>query len=401
MELIPRKDYLRRLRTFRDARLIKVITGVRGCGKTALMTLFIHELKAGGVEDDQIVRINFEDYDAVELTDPKALHAWLTSKLRPERTVHFFLDEIQNVSDFRRVIDSLCVRDNVDIYLTGSSNTMPASDLAAPQGGRHVEIRMLPMSFGEFVEGTRAQGSLSESFCRYLEVGAFPYALSLPDAEAVSIYEEGLFSTILLKDLAMRTKLSDASLLFGICRFLFENVGSLVAPKRIADHLSAQGRKCDVKTVGKYLNALRDCFVFHEARRFDIHAKAELARFAKYYPVDLGLRRAVLGSKPMDVGDALENVVYLELVRRGFEVYVGRVDHSEVDFVAKSAEGYQYIQVSATVRDPDTQARELRPLQSIKDHYPKLLLTLDDDPDMDHEGIRQCNALEWLLTRKP
>lgn len=233
MELIPRKDYLRRLRTFRDARLIKVITGVRGCGKTALMTLFIHELKAGGVEDDQIVRINFEDYDAVELTDPKALHAWLTSKLRPERTVHFFLDEIQNVSDFRRVIDSLCVRDNVDIYLTGSSNTMPASDLAAPQGGRHVEIRMLPMSFGEFVEGTRAQGSLSESFRRYLEVGAFPYALSLPDAEAVSIYEEGLFSTILLKDLAMRTKLSDASLLSAFVAFSLRMSEVLLRPNAL------------------------------------------------------------------------------------------------------------------------------------------------------------------------
>lgn len=401
MELIPRKEYLRRLRTFRDTRLIKVITGVRGCGKSALMTLFIHELKSDGVEDERIVLINFEDHDAVELTDPKALHAHLTSKLQPGRTVHFFLDEIQNVSDFQRVIGSLCVRDDVDIYLAGSNGTMLSPDLATLLSGRHVEIRMLPMSFGEFVEATRAKGSLSESYRRYLEVGSFPYALSLPDDEAVRIYEEGLFSTILLKDLALRMKLSDMSLLLGICRFLFENVGSLVAPKRIADHLTAQGRKCDVKTVGKYLNALTDSFAFHEARRFDIRAKAELARFQKYYPVDLGLRRTVLGNKPMDVGQALENVVYLELLRRGFAVYVGRVDQTEVDFVAKSADGCQYIQVSASVRDPDTLARELRPLQSIKDHYPKFLLTLDDDPAMDHDGILQCNALEWLLRRKP
>ena len=405
MELIPRKEYLRRLRTFRDTRLIKVITGVRGCGKTALMTLVINELKADGVEDERIVRINFEDHDAIGLTAPKALHAHLTSKLQPGRTVHFFLDEIQNVSEnvsvFQRVIGSLCVRDDVDIYLAGSNGTMLSSDLATLLSGRHVEIRMLPMSFGEFVEATRAKGSLSESYRRYLEVGSFPYALSLPDDEAVRIYEEGLFSTILLKDLALRMKLSDMSLLLGICRFLFENVGSLVAPKRIADQLTAQGRKCDVKTVGKYLNALTDCFAFHEARRFDIHGKAELARFQKYYPVDLGLRRTVLGNKPMDVGQALENVVYLELLRRGFAVYVGRVDQAEVDFVAKSDDGCQYIQVSATVRDLDILARELRPLQNIKDHYPKLLLTLDDDPAMDHDGILQCNALEWLLTLKP
>lgn len=245
MELIPRKDYLRRLRTFRDTRLIKVITGVRGCGKTALMTLVINELKADGVEDERLVRVNFEDHDAVELTDPKALHAHLTSKLQPGRTVHFFLDEIQNVlenvSDFQRVIGSLCVRDDVDIYLAGSNGTMLFPDLATLLSGRHVEIRMLPMSFGEFVEATRANGSLSDSYRRYLEVGSFPYALSLPDDEAGRIYEEGLFSTILLKDSALRMRLSDMSLLLGICRFLFENVGSLVAPKRIADHLTAQG----------------------------------------------------------------------------------------------------------------------------------------------------------------
>lgn len=190
MELIPRKDYLRQLRTFRDTQLIKVITGVRRCGKTTLMTLFINELKAGGIEDERIVRINFEDYDAIELTDPKALHAYLKSKLQPGKTVYFFLDEIQNVSDFQRVIDSLYIRDNVDIYLTGSNGTMLSSDLATLLSGRYVEIKMLPMSFGEFVEGTHANGSLSKSYRRYLEVGSFPYALSLPNAEAVRTYYE-------------------------------------------------------------------------------------------------------------------------------------------------------------------------------------------------------------------
>ena len=241
------------------------------------MTLFINELKASGVEDDQIIRINFEDYDAIELTAPKALHAYLKSKLQPGRTVYFFLDEIQNVGDFHRVIDSLYIRDNADIYLTGSNSTMLSSDLASLLTGRYVEIKMLPMSFSEFVEGTHAKGSLSENYRHYLEVGSFPYALSLPNAEAVRIYYEGVFNTILLKDLTLRLKLSDTSLLVSICRFLFENIGSLVAPKRIADYLNAHGRKCDVKTVDKYLNALMDCFVLYEARRFDIHGTARLS----------------------------------------------------------------------------------------------------------------------------
>ena len=270
MKLKPRPQYLSKLVAAQDNSLIKVITGGRRCGKTTLMTLFINELKAGGIEDERIVRINFEDYDAIELTDPKALHAYLKSKLQPGKTVYFFLDEIQNVSDFQRVIDSN-IRDNVDIYLTGSNGTMLSSDLATLLSGRYVEIKMLPMSFGEFVEGTHANGSLSKSYRRYLEVGSFPYALSLPNAEAVRTYYEGVFRAILLKDLALRLKLSDTSLLLSICRFLFENIGSLVAPKRIADYLNAQGRKCDVKTVDKYLNALMDCFVLYEARRFDIH----------------------------------------------------------------------------------------------------------------------------------
>lgn len=401
MELIPRKEYLRQLRSFREKQLIKVITGVRRCGKTTLMKLFINELMLSGVEDDQIVQVNFEDYDAIELTEPKALHAYLKSRLQPGKTVFFFLDEIQNVPDFQRVIDSLYIREGVDIYLTGSNGTMLSSDLATLLTGRYVEIKMLPLSFAEFVEGSHAAGALGEQYRRYLEVGSLPYALSLPNGEAVRIYYEGIFNTILLKDLLQRMKLSDSSLLISICRFLFENVGSIVSPKRIADYLTTHGRKCDVKTVDKYMTALTDCFVLYEARRFDIHGKAELARLEKYYLVDLGLRRTVLGNKAMDVGHTLENVVYLELLRRGFEVYVGRVEETEVDFVAKSAEGFQYIKVSATVRDADTLARELRPLRNIQDNYPKLLLTLDDDPDMDYDGIVRTNVLGWLLRNSP
>ena len=193
-------------------------------------------------------------------------------------------------------------------------------------------------------------------------------------------------------------KLSDVSLLVSICRFLFENIGSIVSPKRIADTLTTQGRKCDVKTVDKYLTAITDCFVMYEVVRFDIHGKTELARLEKYYLVDPGLRRVLLGNKATDVSHSLENVVYLELVRRGYEVFVGRIEDTEVDFVARSSEGFLYLQVSATVRNSETLEQELRPLKKIKDHYPKLLLTLDDDPDMDYNGILQTNSLAWLLS---
>ena len=398
MELIPRNDYLRRLRAFRENAVIKVITGVRRCGKTTLMKIFMDELRADGVADEQIVTVNFEDYDAIELTEPKALHAFLKSKLLPGKTVFFFLDEIQNVRDFQRVVDSLYIREGTDIYLTGSNGAMLSSDLATLLTGRYVEINMLPLSFGEFCQASRLPLSPAEHYRRYLELGSFPYALQLSDNQAVRLYLEGIFNTILLKDLAQRMKLSDVSLLVSICRFLFENIGSIVSPKRIADTLTTQGRKCDVKTVDKYLTAITDCFVMYEAVRFDIHGKAELARLEKYYLVDPGLRRVLLGNKATDVSHSLENVVYLELVRRGYEVFVGRIEDTEVDFVARSSEGFLYLQVSATVRNSETLERKLRPLKKIKDHYPKLLLTLDDDPDMDYNGILQTNALAWLLS---
>lgn len=397
METIPRRDYLRQLHFLREKELIKVITGVRRCGKTTLMRLFIDELLASGVTQEQIVSINFEDYDFFGLTEPKALHDYLKSKLLPGKTVFFFLDEIQHVRDFQRVIDSLYIRNGADIYLTGSNGSMLSSDLATMLTGRYVEIKMLPLSFSEFVAGSRQNLSRTEHYQRFLEIGSFPYALQLPNSEAVRTYYEGIFNTILLKDLMMRLKLADSALLDSICRFLFENVGSIVSSKRVADYLSAHGRKCDVKTVDKYITALTDCFVMYEARRFDIHGKAELARLEKYYLVDPGLRRTVLGNKAMDIGHSLENVVYLELLRRGFEVYVGRAENTEVDFVTRSSTGLQYIQVSATVRSPETLERELRPLMNIKDHYPKILLTLDEDPDMDYSGILRTNALAWLL----
>lgn len=397
MELIPRKEYLRQLEDFRDKQVIKVITGVRRCGKTTLMRLFKEKLRQSGVSEDAIVTLNFEDFDTVPLTEPKVLHDYLKSKLIPGKTVYFFLDEIQHVKEFPRVLDSLYIREGTDLYVTGSNANLLSSEIATLISGRYVEIKMLPLSLKEFIEGQTRERSLAENYRRYLEQSAFPYALALESEQAVRTYLEGIYSTILVKDVMLRKKVADVGVLESVTRFLFDSIGSLMSTKKIADTLTSQGRRVDAKTVERYIAALTESFVLYEARRYDISGKAQLARYEKYYLVDLGLRRVVLGNRAMDVGHTLENVVYLELKRRGYEVYVGKAGDTEVDFVAKNEKGLQYIQVSATVRDEKTLARELRSLQLIDDNYPKLLLTQDEDPAADFDGILRMNALEWLV----
>ena len=397
MEFIPRKEYMEQLESFRDKALIKVITGVRRCGKTTLMSLFKDKLRQSGVPDEAIVSINFEDFDSQELTDPKALHDYLKSKLIPGKMVYFFLDEIQQVKDFPQVLDSLYIRQGVDLYVTGSNANLLSSEIATLISGRYIEIKMLPLSFSEFVGAQKQERSLAENYRVYLEKSAFPYALAMDTPNMVRAYLEGIYNTIFVKDVMQRKAIADPGLLESVARFLFDNIGSLVSTKKIADTLTSLGRKVDVKTVEKYVAALTESFILYEARRYDIQGKEQLARLEKYYLVDLGLRRVLLGNRAMDIGHALENVIYLELLRRGFEVYVGKVADTEVDFVAKNEKGLQYIQVAATVRDEATLTRELRPLQKISDSYPKMILTLDEDPTADFDGICRMNALQWLI----
>ncbi len=397
MEFIPRKEYMEQLESFRDKALIKVITGVRRCGKTTLMSLFKDKLRQSGVPDEAIVSINFEDFDSQELTDPKALHDYLKSKLIPGKMVYFFLDEIQQVKDFPQVLDSLYIRQGVDLYVTGSNANLLSSEIATLISGRYIEIKMLPLSFSEFVGAQKQERSLAENYRVYLEKSAFPYALAMDTPNMVRAYLEGIYNTIFVKDVMQRKAIANPGLLESVARFLFDNIGSLVSTKKIADTLTSLGRKVDVKTVEKYVAALTESFILYEARRYDIQGKEQLARLEKYYLVDLGLRRVLLGNRAMDIGHVLENVIYLELLRRGFEVYVGKVADTEVDFVAKNEKGLQYIQVAATVRDEATLTRELRPLQKISDSYPKMILTLDEDPTADFDGIFRMNALQWLI----
>lgn len=400
MKDIERAEFLDKLKAYKDKQVIKVITGIRRCGKSTLMKMFMHYLLQNGVDDSQIIFLNFEDFDNYELLDPQKLHAYIKERLAADKMTYVFLDEIQNVQDFQRVVDSLFINSNVDIYITGSNAYLLSGELATLLSGRYVTIEMLPLSFKEFVFalGDDSKLSLSEKYKQYVQRSSFPYVLNLgEDINEVLDYLNGVYSTVVLKDVISRFKITDTKMLESVVRFIFDNIGNPLSSKRIADTMTSSGRKIDVKTVEKYITALQQSFIVYEAKRYDVKGKEYLKLMEKYYAVDIGLRFLLLGQRANDAGHILENVVYLELIRRGYKVFVGKVDDLEIDFVAQNYEGNFYIQVSATVRDENTLARELKPLQSVKDNYPKLLLTLDDDPAADYNGIKKQNVLEWLL----
>lgn len=401
MKDIERTEFLNKLKTYKDKQVIKVITGIRRCGKSTLMKMFMNYLLENGVDKNQIIFLNFEDFDNYELLNPQNLHSYIKKRLISEKMTYVFLDEIQNVQDFQRVVDSLFLNPKIDIYMTGSNAYLLSGELATLLSGRYVAIEMLPLSFKEFVQalGTKSNLSLSEKYKHYVQRSSFPYTLNLgEDINEVLDYLNGVYSSIVLKDVISRFKITDTKMLESVIRFVFDNIGSSLSSKRIADTMTSSGRKIDVKTVEKYITALQQSFIIYEAKRYDVKGKEYLKLMEKYYAVDIGLRFMLLGQKANDVGHILENVVYLELIRRGYKVFVGKVDDVEIDFVAQNYEGNLYVQVSATVRDKSTLERELKPLQIVKDNYPKLLLTLDDDPAVDFNGIKQINVLEWLLT---
>ena len=397
-KLVAREEYLAQLISWRDKKLIKVITGVRRCGKSTLMDLYQNYLRKQGVNAEQIISINFEDYDYIDLLEPKKFYAYIKKRLLPDRMTYLFFDEIQNVKDFERVIDSLYIKPNVDIYITGSNAYMLSGDLATLLSGRYIEIKMLPLSFKEYVAASGDERELAKKYRSYIETSSFPYVLELAqEARTIREYLSGIYNTIVVKDITQRNKFPDTMMLESVLRFAYDNIGNILSTKKIADTMTSDGRKIDAKTVEKYLSALLECYMLYQCKRYNIKGRQYLKTLDKYYAVDMGMRQVLLGSKAMDAGHILENVVYLELLRRGYAVYIGKVDDLEVDFVAMDNKGMTYYQVSATVRDEKTLQRELASLRRINDHYPKILLTLDEDPEMEYAGIRKINALDWLL----
>ena len=392
--MVLRNHYLEKLRKTKGKQIIKVITGVRRCGKSTLLTQFQDELLRSGVDSKQIISVNFEDIAFKALQEYEALYEYLLKRLHPEKMTYVFLDEVQIVPQFQKAVDSLYIRPNVDVYLTGSNASLLSGELATLLSGRYVEISMLPLSFAEYHE--LKGGDRRDTWNEYFRRGGFPFAATLEDEDVWRDYLLGIYHTVLLKDIVARKNISDVPVLESVTGFLFDNVGNIVSSKKIADSLTSDGRKTTSITVENYINALSESFILYKAGRYNIKGKQHLKSLEKYYLVDLGLRRMLLGDSATDVGHLLENIVYLELLRRGYLVKIGKVGELEIDFVASRGSDRRYFQVAASVLDPATFVREIAPLKAVKDNYPKTILTLDEMP-LEHEGIQQVNILDYLL----
>lgn len=397
--MIPRNSYLEDLISFREKQLIKVVTGIRRCGKSTLFELYQEYLRSHGVAPEQILSINLEDGEYADIETSKDLYHFVKTKLLPDRMNYIFLDEVQQVREFQKAVDSLFIKKNCDVYITGSNAYLLSGELATLLAGRYVEIKMLPLSFKEYVSAFPEKSSVDRLYQDYIHNSSFPYTLELTRPKDIRQYLAGIVDSIVLKDIVARRRFPDLSMLQSVIRFLFDNIGNLCSTKKIADTMTSAGRKITVHTVESYLSALTDSFIFYRVGRYDVKGKQYLKTGDKYYAADIGLRYHILGTKKADEGHILENIVYLELLRRGYEIYVGKVGNAEVDFIAIGDEGEEYYQVAYTVIDADgrTLERELAPLDAIKDHNPKYLLTMDLGPLVSHNGIKQMNVLDWLL----
>lgn len=393
--MIERTNYMNKMLTYKDKDVIKVITGIRRCGKSTLFDLFINYLKDNGIKEEQIIKINFED-PTFDFDNYKMMYNYIKNKLTEGKKYYVFLDEVQNVDKWEKAVDGLYLLKNVDLYITGSNAYLLSGELATLLSGRYIEINMLPLSFKEYISNYD-DTTLERLYLQYINRSSFPYALSFETEDEVDDYLENIYNTIILKDVITRKKISDPTMLQNITKFMLSNIGSILSIKKITDTLNSNGRSISVHTVENYLESLIEAFIFHRVSRFDVKGKQLLQSGEKYYVTDVTLRYTLLGRKNVDLGHILENIVYLELKRRGYKVYIGKTGDKEIDFVAENKEGLKYYQVSYTTRDEKTLERELSALQNITDHYPKYILTMDIDPEVDYNGIRKMNVLDWLL----
>ena len=404
--MVERKEYLDQLIQWKNEQVIKVVTGIRRCGKSTLLTQYQDWLKGSGISEEQIISINFEELEYEELLDYKKLYAYLKDRLVSGAMTYIFLDEIQKVPAFEKVVDSLYVKPDVDIYITGSNAYMLSGDLATLLTGRYVEIKMLPLSFREFLAVTKLDKD--RGFAEYMRTGGLPY-LAVMDRtpQKVETYLEGIYNTVIVKDIEDRQarkesdpskrKVTDITLLKTIAKYLASVVGSPISIRGITDYLISNGRRVSPNTVDDYVEVLTESFIFYPAERFDIVGKQLLKLNKKMYIVDLGLRNHILPRRNYDLGFSLENMVYFELLRRGYKVMIGKVGSTEVDFVAEKQGAYSYFQVTADMTAEETFEREMRPLTLIRDNYEKIVLTADHLTVGNYNGIHVKNLSDWLL----
>ena len=398
MDYIARPYYVQQLERWKDRDVIKVVTGVRRCGKSTVLEMFRAKLRENGIADSQMIVLNFEDPDTPDFTTWRDVWNYIKPLLNTKGHSYVFLDEIQRVPEFEKLVDGLHSCKNIDVYITGSNAYLLSGELATFLSGRYVELKMQPLSFKEYCNAAGGDGDYARKYMDYLRRSSFPYAVSLGmDAGLVGDYLDGIYNTVLVKDVLRRKKLADAGLVDRIARFLFDNIGNVTSLRNIAGSLSAGGAKTNGNTVVGYVDALCDAFLFRKAQRYDIRGRELLSSGCKYYAADIGLRYRLSGNKAGDSGRILENVIYLELLRRSGNVLVGQQDEREVDFVTRDGDDIRYYQVSETVRGETTREREFAPLLSIHDHYPKTLITLDEDLPSSLNGIRQVNAYDFLL----
>ena len=404
--MVERKEYLQKLWSWKDEQVIKVVTGIRRCGKSTLLKQYQNKLKSVGVTEEQIISINFEELENEPLLDYKSLYQYIKERLCEDKMTYIFLDEIQKVTSFEKVVDSLHVKENIDIYITGSNAYMLSGDLATLLTGRYVEISMLPLSFKEYVEITGIPKE--QAFSEYMKTGGFPYIAVMDRTdEKVEIYLEGIYNTVIVRDIEDRQsrkemncgkrKITDITLLKTIARYLASVIGSPISIKSITNYLISSGRKVSANTVSDYVDALTESFIFYSVDRFDIVGKQLLKVNKKLYMVDLGLRNHILPRKRYDLGFSIENIVFFELLRRGNKVNIGKYGATEVDFVAQKQGVIVYYQVTADMTAEETFEREMRPLKEIKDNYEKIVLTLDQFSLGNYDGIKVINVIDWLL----
>lgn len=407
-DFIERKQYMQQLRNLKDQNIIKVITGVRRCGKSTLLMMFANDIIKGGVDTNQIQFYNFEDLDTLSIGDIYQIHTHIKKRLINDKMNYIFLDEVQNIKDFQLLVDSLYIKPNVDIYITGSNAYMLSGELATLLTGRYVEINLLPLQFAEyynFISSKSPNLSKNEILANYIHFGGIPEyvkQLSISEKQA-DLFAHSILKTIIEKDIFKRLNITNKHDFNKILDFILDSVGSYVSPRSISDTLRSNGTIVDKQTVAKYLDALCEAYLIYKVPRFEIKGKGLLQTLNKYYIVDpcfakVRLKKSII----KDRSHWLENMVYLELFRRNKEVFIGKRNNLEVDFVVIDYNDYtSYYQVAWTTENPDTLERELASLRAIKDSTPKYLITTDIDFNPVYDGIRKLNVIDWLLSHNP
>ena len=401
--MIERKEYLDLLKRFKDKELIKIVTGIRRCGKSTLLEMYKKYLLSNGIKEEQIISINLEDLKYNFLEDYMSLYNYINDNLKSNKKNYVFIDEVQKIADFQKAVDSLYIKKNVDLYITGSNANLLSSELSTLLSGRYIEIKMLPLSFKEYKDVYKKLNN-DELYQKYISFGSMPFTTKLETEDDVSMYLSSIYNDIIIKDVMTRKKIQDETMLRSVANFAMDNIGNLVSANNIANTMISDGRDINVRTVERYLDGFTESFFLYKTTRYDVKGKQYLKTGEKYYVSDLGLRYFILGRKIGDYGHILENVVYLELLRRGYDVFIGKIDEYEIDFVALNNNGRIYVQVAETLKGIDKNDnkiydRELRSLKKIDDNYEKLILTSDKIPLANEEGIKIRNVFDWLLDK--